>query len=442
MCYHSGVFVRLEQPDDTICPFCEEPLERDALLVDCPACGAAHHTGCWQDNRGCANPNCAGQDQQWMNGSPGKKKNLITPPQRSMKPEEDPAARLTTPGGRVAPPEPEGPPPWLTPVLIGVVCFVFGFITANLTHRAPEAAPTSAPAAQLPTETEPTSASAIVTQMFAFEKSGQVYLQHPNDTAPVQFTQKGGGSPTFSGDCGKVLYVCKGVWSANADGTNAHPLTNDNDKQIDRDPIFSPDGLQIVFTRDSGKSGDLMGMKSDGNSAAAIVKAKDDEWWLGPSFSADGKLILATLWDKTAKTGQLYMVTPDGKTLTKVLALPEMARAVFTADGKGIVYCRNTVPADGSLKAGLYTANLDGTAERCLVPMTAVDSAGTLDAPACSADGKLLAFTAYLNTAAPNTTADGAKNPQSPSVIYTVNPDGSDLKKLGDGKCPAWGKTR
>jgi hypothetical protein len=433
--------VPLEQKDDNICPFCEEPLERDALIVDCPSCGAAHHTGCWQDNRGCANPHCAGRDEKWMQGAPGKKKETKTPPQRAMKPEEDPAARLTTPGRNVET-EPEGPPAWLVPVVVGVACFVLGYITAGLVHRGtpePSMLPDTAAVAPSPTQTEPAAASATVTELLAYEKDGQIYLQQPGAATATALTQKGGSRPAFSADGGKLLFEHNGIWVSNADGTDQRALTTDADKATDRFPTFSPDGAQIAFVRDSGKSGDLMLMKADGNGAAVLAKAKENEFWLAPVFFADGKTLLATLWDKANATSQVMQVSADGKTLTKVIALSEMGNAILAPGGKHVVYCRNIVPDDGSLKAGVYTAGLDGTGEKCLVPLASVDGAKELHMPACSPDGKVLAFVGF-GAAPENTTADGGKNAQPPATIYSINADGSDLKKLGDGMAPAWGK--
>lgn len=46
-----------------ICPFCKtEIAETDAVKV-CPACGIAHHEGCWNENGGCTTFGCSGQEQ-------------------------------------------------------------------------------------------------------------------------------------------------------------------------------------------------------------------------------------------------------------------------------------------------------------------------------------------------------------------------------------------
>ena len=62
-----------------------------------------------------------------------------------------------------------------------------------------------------------------------------------------------------------------GLFIAAADGSNEHPLLTDRD--LDYDPVWSPDGAWIVFTSDRQGSADLFRMKPD---SSAVERLTDD----------------------------------------------------------------------------------------------------------------------------------------------------------------------
>jgi Tol biopolymer transport system component len=59
------------------------------------------------------------------------------------------------------------------------------------------------------------------------------------------------------------------VYVMNADGTSERRLTNDHPGL--GVPFFSPDGSQIIFTRNSKASGEIWIMNSDGKAPVRLV---------------------------------------------------------------------------------------------------------------------------------------------------------------------------
>lgn len=47
-----------------LCPYCQTALGAGAPVKACPVCDATHHPDCFEDNRGCAVPACAGGPEE------------------------------------------------------------------------------------------------------------------------------------------------------------------------------------------------------------------------------------------------------------------------------------------------------------------------------------------------------------------------------------------
>src|SRR4051812_10314261 len=73
-----------------------------------------------------------------------------------------------------------------------------------------------------------------------------------------------------------------GLFIADADGTDEHPLIANPD--IDYDPAWSPDGAWIAFTSDRAGSGDLFRVKPDGTRLERLTDdpAYDDQAAFSP----------------------------------------------------------------------------------------------------------------------------------------------------------------
>ena len=79
-----------------------------------------------------------------------------------------------------------------------------------------------------------------------------------------------------------------GLFVAAADGSDERPLLDVRD--IDYDPVWSPDGSSIVFTSDRDGSADLFRVKPDGTGLEQLTDspAYDDQ----AAFSPDGRQLV------------------------------------------------------------------------------------------------------------------------------------------------------
>jgi TolB protein len=105
-----------------------------------------------------------------------------------------------------------------------------------------------------------------------------------------------------------------GLFIANADGSDEHPLLDTRD--LNYDAVWSPDGASIVFTSERDGSADLYRMKPDGTSLERLTDspAYDDQ----AAFSPDGKqlVFVTTRTDGTADLWTLDLQTRRAKALT------------------------------------------------------------------------------------------------------------------------------
>src|SRR5882762_2586895 len=107
-----------------------------------------------------------------------------------------------------------------------------------------------------------------------------------------------------------------GLFVAAADGSNEHPLLAVRD--VDYDPVWSPDGRSIVFTSDRAGSADLYRVAPDGSALERLTDnpAYDDQ----AAFSPDGAQLvfvssrnggIAHLWTMDLQTRRAKALTTD-----------------------------------------------------------------------------------------------------------------------------------
>jgi dipeptidyl aminopeptidase/acylaminoacyl peptidase len=223
----------------------------------------------------------------------------------------------------------------------------------------------------------------------------------------------------------------------------------------------STDGSQVVFSADFDRSARLWAAAIDGSGLRKIsrtVAAQDAVTELEPALSSDGRLIAYV--SVTASKSNIWLVQADGSFAGALTTDGGSQSPAWSPDGTKIAFI-----SDRSGTNDVWIMNADGSGQRRVTTLP-----GQENRPSFSPDGNKLVFS-YTNSGtatlwvvntdssnlAPVTTgafSDYEPNwgPQgiifstdrnSPSGrwrIWAVQPDGSNLRPLGDvpGHDPVW----
>ena len=161
-----------------------------------------------------------------------------------------------------------------------------------------------------------------------------------------------------------------GLFIANADGSDEHPLPGTTD--VDYDPAWSPDGGWIAFTSERNGSADLYRMKPDGTGVERLTDspAYDDQ----AAFSADGQQIVfvttrangtADLWTLDVRTHRAKALTSGPGGDYRPSWSPDGSWIAFTSDrGTGLPFSRGRWEA--LQRTEIYLVHPDGSGLRQL----------------------------------------------------------------------------
>ncbi len=138
------------------------------------------------------------------------------------------------------------------------------------------------------------------------------------------------------------------IWVANADGTDAHPITSSKQPQEDGWPVWSPDGKRLTFARQINidlktKSSLVFTVNADGTDLRQVTPSdiKPFPNFNYPNWSPDGSKILTTLGGcDPGEKGSIYTVRPDGTDLTNLTGTTgpvQYCTASYSPDGKYII---------------------------------------------------------------------------------------------------------
>jgi hypothetical protein len=205
--------------------------------------------------------------------------------------------------------------------------------------------------------------------------------------------------PAYSGDGERIVFSRSPVgepnsgqiWIMNADGTGERQLTPGPPATYDHDPVLSPNGKRIVFTRItvSGESAaeQLWIMQADGSDQRQLTfPAQFGEHAHGASFSPEGKSVAFSHFDPATGYHDVSLIDVSGtgeRSLTTASPTHDAYQPDFAPDGKRIVFDFYDQSQDD-----LWVVNVDGSG---LAQLTS--GANDLDlSPAFSPDGSRVAF--------------------------------------------------
>ncbi len=222
-------------------------------------------------------------------------------------------------------------------------------------------------------------------------------------------------NPAISPDGTRVAFVNYNIqyytlYTMNADGSDLRSLPNANINY--KAPAWSPDGKQLVYTRDVFLSryptSIVYVISADGQSQPrAITQATDSSVnsFDSPTFSPDGKTVAAIARSTTQSNIQIYLIAADAVGTPRRITSSETYKssAVFSPDGKQVAFLSGLVNGETSQ---ISVVDLKSGAER-IVPA----QEGLKTRVSYSPDGRFLIYGVNSFASAPShiyiTRADG-----------------------------------
>ena len=134
---------------------------------------------------------------------------------------------------------------------------------------------------------------------------------------------------------GKLVYADEPgrIQIINADGTGQTKLTQGG-FIIDDDPVYSPDGSKIAFSRRSGFRTEICTMNADGTNVVTVISGAGDPEThnLQPSWSPDGTKFVFTSNRSDPRKFEIWIANADGSGLVRVTTSVQLTSEIFSAD--------------------------------------------------------------------------------------------------------------
>jgi Tol biopolymer transport system component len=206
------------------------------------------------------------------------------------------------------------------------------------------------------------------------------------------------------------------LWTANADGSEARQLTNDD--RLESHPIVTPDGTTIVYSSRARGTSAIWRMNVDGSQQRQIVAAPAIYDF---AVAPDGKRIVYAAGDDNSKSESLMSMSIDGGNPSTIATTGPLLKGLqFTPDGRTVVF---SALDDKAVK--MFKVASGGGAVTKLLNSQGHDAA-------ISPDGKWIAFAAGIEE-------DGAKltvlsidgrvltTPEISGRMFRWTPDGKGI---------------
>jgi len=268
------------------------------------------------------------------------------------------------------------------------------------------------------------------------DNPGRIQIINADGTGQTQLTEGGSlidDEPVYSPDGSRIAFSRQSGFKTdicimNANGTNVVTVISSDAalESHNRKPSWSPDGTKIVFTSNRSGSGktEIWMANTDGSGllrlTTSIQRGSDGNGPIfsldfGPAWSPDGSKIVFVSNREGADT-ELYVMNPDGSNLLRLTddSLDDTLPA-WSPDSQRIVFTKNN-------GGGTHIINRDGTNLVFFMSFAAW--------PAWSPDGSRLAFTQSDSTIPFTSNIYTAKTDGTDKIQVTNNPNGA--------RAPSW----
>lgn len=155
------------------------------------------------------------------------------------------------------------------------------------------------------------------------------------------------------------------IFLFNEEGTYKKSVTHDT--AIDLEPVFSPDGKQIIFRSNRDRNPQSWGefevysINNDGTGLKRLTFNPDSTQNVlrtsNPCFTPDGRIAFTGFWDGTYRIMVLDYERKNPKALIKMNEV-EQTGFSFSPDGKKVVFAGKK---KGARNADIYIVNTDGS---------------------------------------------------------------------------------
>ena len=260
---------------------------------------------------------------------------------------------------------------------------------------------------------------------------GNIFTIRPDGTGKTYLTNDGpdyvNGTPAWSYDGTAIVHTRQGpdgaphIWTMNADGSGKEQRTFGT--IVGTLPVFSPDGMQILFDGPAAGTAELWVVNTNGTNPHAITNTTGSQitrtgltlqWATNGAYSPDEKKIVYAS-TQSGRT-EIWVMNADGSGQTQ-LTFPDDTNAPdandpsWSPDGSKIVFWSGFAREYGNI----YTMNADGSDRTQLTFEPAGENS---DNPAWAPDGKSIMF---------ESPRDG------PLETWFMNSDGTNARVMFSG---------
>ena len=269
--------------------------------------------------------------------------------------------------------------------------------------------------------------------IFSSRRSGehtQLYIMNPDGSNVQQLTFGDYNSTAgrWSKDASKIVFLSdsvdtslgSGLYTMNADGSNIQPIISAEFSSwiplIGLSPDWAPDGKRIVylgcFNCDPFPEYHLFIVNIDRTGLQRIDHTEEvPVGGVEPSWSPDGTKIAFA-------RGELIIIDADGTNPRKISIEKPFTSTAWSPDGCKIAF---TGKSDGGQLNEVFFYDLE---THSFKQITSHSNEEHFDLPRWSPDGKKLVFQSIPT--------GRAVPPNSDTFIYTVNIDGTELRRITD----------